>query len=175
MDLFESVIKPRHYCNIYRSSDDLQKTIAEYFKTGLKKNELCICITSDDLTEMGLKKAMQKNGIAFESAISAGKLEIHHYKTWYLNDGVFDKGRVLKAWEDKILKALADGYSGVRVTGSADWISPEMFSVAAQYEKEFDGLANKYPIVGVCNYSREQTDDKALVQAMSNHNGSFFC
>ena len=106
MDLFESVIKPRHYCNIYRSSDDLQKTIAEYFKTGLKKNELCICITSDDLTEMGLKKAMQKNGIAFESAISAGKLEIHHYKTWYLNDGVFDKGRVLKAWEDKILKAL---------------------------------------------------------------------
>src|SRR5580700_3192237 len=49
-------------------------------------------------------------------------IEIVAAREWYLPDDTFDLKRMIASWNEKLARASAKGYAGVRVTGDTAWL-----------------------------------------------------
>lgn len=106
-----------HFCQFYRTKQDLLDVLVPYFQKGLENNEKCIWVTSEFLTTeeaiTALKKAVPKLTKYFDN----NQIEIFPYTEWYLVEGKFELKRMLNNWVNKHDEALRDGYEGLRVSG----------------------------------------------------------
>src|SRR4030042_1191811 len=111
-----------HFCQFYQTRQDLLDILIPYFKAGLENNEFCMWVTAEPLSSREANKAMTKTMPDFAKYLAKGQIEIVSHDKWYLQDGVFDSQAVLDGWIDKLDKALAKGYDGLRLTGNTFWL-----------------------------------------------------
>jgi hypothetical protein len=81
--------------------------LVPYFQAGLENNEFCLWATSDPLGAEEAREEMEKAMPGFAQCVESGQIEIVPHDRWYLQDGVFDSERVIRAWVDKLDRALA--------------------------------------------------------------------
>jgi len=65
-----------HFCQFYRTKEDLIDILVPYFKTGLENNEFCMWITSTPLKVKEAKAALGEVVKDLEERISKGQIEI---------------------------------------------------------------------------------------------------
>jgi C4-dicarboxylate-specific signal transduction histidine kinase len=79
-------------------------------------------------------------------------IEIVAARDWYLQGGAFDLKRVITGWHEKLDRALASGYAGVRVTGDTAWLEKKDWKDFCEYEEALnDSVANQRLAV-LCTY-----------------------
>src|SRR5439155_7250813 len=79
-------------------------------------------------------------------------IEIVAARDWYLHDGTFDLKRVISGWNEKLARASARGYAGVRVTGDTAWLEKKDWKDFCEYEESLnDSIANQRLAV-LCTY-----------------------
>jgi PAS domain S-box-containing protein len=158
-----------HFCQFYKTKQDLLDILVPYFKTGLEGNEFCMWITAAPLKENEIKKAMSKAMPDFNQYIAKGQIEIMPYDKWYLQDGVFDLQRVLDGWIDKLNQALAKGYSGLRLTGNTFWIERKDWTSFTDYEAAVSDIIGKYKMLALCTYSLGKCTAADVLDVVRNH------
>jgi len=158
-----------HFCNFFLTTEDLIETLVPYFKAGLENNEFCMWITSGPLDEKEAGLAIHRSMPDFYTYLNKGQIEILPHTKWYLQNGVFDKQRVLNLWLDKLEQALNKGYDGMRVTGSTDWLERKDWESWVEYERQINKVIGKYPILAVCNYGLLQHDSFQITDGILNH------
>src|SRR2546427_4621800 len=112
-----------HCCHLYETKRDLIDILVPYFKAGLENSEFCIWVVSDPLNEDEARSALGRAVPALDRHLAAGDIEIHPHSQWYFKSGVFDSARALDAWKEKLHRALAKGYSGLRGNGNETWLT----------------------------------------------------
>src|SRR5574339_1069720 len=117
-----------HFCLFYETREDLLDFFIPFFKAGLEHQEFCLCVASEPLIAEEAEQAMRDAFPDFGRYVAEGQLEITPRTDWYLKDGRFDEQRVLRGWIDKLDKALAKGFSGLRFAANflldkPDWES----------------------------------------------------
>src|ERR1700682_1087802 len=112
-----------HFCQFFETKQDLLDILIPYFRTGLENNELCLWSVYDPLDEREARDALGRVVPDLSQPIAAGDLQIVSYWEWYLQDGVFYEDRVINGWKQQLAQARARGYSGLRVSGSAAWLT----------------------------------------------------
>ena len=112
--IIEDVPWGTHFCQFYQTTEDLIDILVPYFKTGLENNEFCMWVTSQPLEVEEAKEALRKVVPDIDVYLKKGQLEIISYSHWYVKEGAFDSDRVLNGWVEKLNKALANGYDGLR-------------------------------------------------------------
>jgi hypothetical protein len=55
-------------------------------------------------------------------------------------------------WRDKLSAVLAQGYTGVRVSGDALWIDPDQWNNFYEYEYKLNNLLKGKPVTVLCTY-----------------------
>ena len=140
-----------------------------YFKTGLENNELCVWITSEDLTEKEAKTKLKSNIKNFNRYLERGQIEIISYKDWYLKDGEFDFQRVLDGWIEKYNYAIAKGYNGMRVSGNTAWIEHKLWNDFAEYEEEINNVVGNYRMIVLCTYSLDKCGITEILDVVKSH------
>ena len=100
----------------YESKEDLLDTVGPYFKAGLESNEFCLWAPSDPLTVEEARLGLSRRIPDFDRQLAAGNMEIAPGRECYLDGERFDR-----AWDEKLRGALAKGYDGMRVSGTAFW------------------------------------------------------
>jgi PAS domain S-box-containing protein len=158
-----------HFCQFYRTKQDLIDILVPYFKAGLENNEFCMWITSEPLVVAETKKAMTKAVPGFKKYLSKGQIEIIPYEEWYLLEGTFDDDRVLKGWVDKLEQALAKGYSGLRLTGNTFWLERNHWDAFTEYEAKVNDVIGKYQMLAICTYCLDKCDGNAVIDVVKNH------
>jgi len=158
-----------HFCQFYRTKEDLLDILVPYFKVGLENNEFCMWITSKPLVTEEAEKALRKALPHFDQYREKGQIEIGTHTDWYLKDDTFDFRRVLDAWIDKLNQALTKGYDGMRVTGNTAWLEQKDWKSFTEYEKELNNVIGKYRIIAICSYSIDRCSAPDVIDVVSNH------
>jgi PAS domain S-box-containing protein len=158
-----------HFCQLYRTKQDLIDILVPYFKAGLENNEFCMWVTSEPLVVTEARKAMREAIKGFSKYERKGQIEILPYDEWYLVEGSFDDERVLNGWVGKLEQALARGYAGLRLTGNTFWLERNHWRAFTEYEAEVDAVIGLYRMIALCTYNLNKCDGTAVIDVVKNH------
>lgn len=158
-----------HFCQFYKTKEDLLSILVPYFKAGLGNNEFCMWVTSDPLNSedaiAGLKKEVQD----LDAYIERGQIEILDYKEWYTKTGKFEAGPVLQAWVEKEAQAIKNGFDGLRLSGNTFWLERKDWKKFADYEMAINAVIGKYKMLALCTYSLDKCDASDVIDVVSSH------
>ncbi len=169
IDIIDDVPWGTHFCQFYENKEDLIEVLVPYFKTGLENNEFCMWVTSQPLEVEDAKEALRKTVPNIDVYLEKGQLEIIFYFHWYVKDGIFDSDRVLNGWVEKLNKALANGYDGLRLTGNTFWLEKEDWNDFVDYEKNVDSVIGNYQMIALCTYNLDRCNATEIIDIVINH------
>jgi DNA-binding CsgD family transcriptional regulator len=141
-----------HFCLFYETKDDLLDMVVPYFRAGLDSNEFCMWAVSEPLTEAEAAAALRRAIPGFDRYPADQSIEIVPGREWYLKEGGVDPGRIAGSWHEKLNRALAAGYEGLRVSGNAFWLGSQYWQDFYDYEEELDGSTAGQPMILLCTY-----------------------
>jgi len=169
IDIIEDVSWGTHFCQFYQTMEDLIDILVPYFKAGVENNEFCMWVTSKPLEVETAKEALRKAVPDIDVYLENGQLEIISYDHWYVIDSAFDSDRVLNGWVEKLNKALANGYDGLRLTGNTFWLEKEDWNDFVDYEKEVDRVLGSYQMIALCTYNLDRCNATEIIDVVINH------
>jgi PAS domain S-box-containing protein len=169
IDVLGGVPWGTHFCQFYKTKQDLIDILVPYFKAGLESNEFCMWVTSEPLMVAEAEEAMRGAVSAFDKYLRRGQIEIIPYNEWYLLGGTFDDDRVLNGWVSKLEQALARGYSGLRLSGNTFWLERNHWQAFTEYEAKVNNIIGKYRMLAACTYSLDRCDGTAVIDVVKNH------
>jgi len=158
-----------HFCQFYRTPQDLLDTLVPYFKAGLENNEYCMWVTSEPLSVKDAVAALRQAMPDFEHYAAKGSIEILPYSEWYMKDDHFDQARVLNGWIGRLNQALAKGYDGLRLTGNTFWLESSQWQDFKAYENVVNNVIGNYRMIAACTYSLDKCGVSEVIDVVQNH------
>lgn len=158
-----------HFCQFYKTRQDLMDILVPYFMAGLKNNEFCMWVTSKPLSDRQALKALRDVLPDIDDYLEKGQIEIIPHTGWYLEDGVFDARRILRGWIDRCHKARARGYDGLRLSGNTFWLENKDWKSFVEYEGEIGKSIGEYDMIAMCTYSIDRCSAAEIIDVVTNH------
>lgn len=169
IDVIGNIPWGTHFCQFYETTQDLVDLLVPYFQAGLEDNEFCMWITSEPLVVAEAEEVMRKAVKNFEEYVRQGRIEIIPHDEWYLPEGVFDDDRVLKGWVSKLERALARGYSGLRLSDSTFWLERNHWHAFTEYEAKVNNAIGRHRMLALCTYCLDRCNGAAVIDVIKNH------
>jgi len=169
IDVIGSVPWGTHFCQFYQTKQDLIDILVPYFKAGLEDNEFCMWVTSEPLMTVEVQETMREAVADFDEYLRNGQMEVLSYQDWYLLGGTFDDDRVLRGWVSKLERALARGFSGLRLTGNTFWLERNHWHAFTEYEAKVNDVIGRYRMLAICTYSLDKCDGADVIDVVRNH------
>jgi C4-dicarboxylate-specific signal transduction histidine kinase len=141
-----------HFCHFYETKEDLLDTLVPYFKAGLERQECCLWVLSEPLTEEEARHALRQAVPDLDRYLADGSIEFLLGREWYLQGGTFDLARVTSGWNAKLAHALARDYAGIRVTGNTAWLEKKDWSDFCEYEDAVNASITNQRMTVLCSY-----------------------
>lgn len=158
----------KHFCQFYKTKNDLIDILIPYLEAGLKKNEYCLWVTSDMITpEEAIASLKEMPG--FEESLEKGQIEILTTNEWYLKNGTFNPQEVLQGWIEKYNLAMSKGFNGMRLTGDTIWLEKDDWVEFTEYEKDVTDALSKLRVIALCTYPLEKCGPEEILDVVSNH------
>jgi len=178
-----------HFCQLYRTKNDLLDVLIPYFKSGLENNEFCIWVMPQVLEAEEAKEVLKKAIPDIYAYLEKGQLEIipctHRYvkdddvkdddvkdddvKDDDVKDDVFDSESALSRWVKKVNQALAGGYDGVRLGGNAFWPEKSDWNNFIANEEKTDRTIRNYRMISLCTYSLNSLEATGIIDVLAKH------
>ncbi|HUV05763.1 MAG TPA: SpoIIE family protein phosphatase [Armatimonadota bacterium] len=169
IDVIGDVPWSTHFCQFYKTKQDLTDILVPYFKAGLESNEFCMWVTSEPLTVDEAESALRDAIPDLDDYLLRGQIDILPYIEWYLKEGVFNEQRVLDGWVDKLNQALAKGYDGLRLSGNTFWLEEAHWADFAAYEATVNSVIGSYRMLALCTYSLDKCGASEIAEVVGNH------
>jgi DNA-binding CsgD family transcriptional regulator len=142
-----------HCCHFYESSKDLLDTLVPYFGSGLENREFCVWAIHAPLTGEEVRRALRAGVPNGDRYLADGSIEIVQSRQWYLKRGTLALAKAMRGWDEKLARALARGYAGVRINGDAGWLKRPQWKRFSEYERSLNELLARKAMIAVCSYS----------------------
>jgi len=169
IDIIGKIPWGTHFCQFYKTKEDLIDVLVPYLKSGLENNEFCMWVTSEPLSAEEAKRSLGREIPNLDYYLEKGQIEIISYTEWYVIEGDFDSDRVLNGWVSKLNQALKDGYEGLRLTGNTFWLEKEGWNDFVEYEEAVDNVIGKYQMIALCTYSLDRCTAAEIIDVINNH------
>ena len=158
-----------HFCYFYNNKYELLDLLVPYFQVGLKNNEFCVWITSEDLSHDFAKNALKEAIIDFDDYLKKGQIEILPYSKWYLKNNEFNFEKVIEKGLNYLDRAITNGYSGLRATGDIRWIKKKDLDRIIEYEIHVNNIIKNYKIISICTYPISRFSKIELLEIAGSH------
>jgi hypothetical protein len=110
----------RHICAFLHSADEEYQVLLPFIKEGLRRGEKAYHIVDPELSEEH-RRQLHAAGIDVPATEQSGQLELHHWLEVYLQDGRFERDRMLRCVSEVIEQGQRPGYPQTRTAGHAEW------------------------------------------------------
>ena len=141
-----------HFCLFYETLMDLLEPLVSYCKAGLESQEFCLWAVAAPLTGEDVTHALKRAVPNFDRYLNDQSIEIVLARDWYLQNGRFDRKRVTGGWNEKLSRASARGYAGVRVTGDSAWLEKQDWKDFCEYEDSINHSIENQHLTVLCTY-----------------------
>jgi PAS domain S-box-containing protein len=158
-----------HFCQFYRTADDLADALVPFFRAGLDNNEQCIWVTCEPLSTEEARAALTRAAPDLDERLQSGQVEILDFGDWYLRGGEQDVDAVLNKWIARKEEALARGYSGLRVSGNSCRIETQQWRDFAAYEAKVNACLREHRILALCSYHLDRCTGTQAMDVLRNH------
>jgi hypothetical protein len=141
-----------HACHFFNTRDELVAALVPYSLAGLRNNERCIWVTAPPLPQREAVQALSAAWDGTDDAIRAGALRILDFDHFYASPERLKGRELVQVLLEEEERALADGYSGLRLAGNASFLDPENWPAFLEYEQALTGCISSRRIVALCSY-----------------------
>src|SRR6202166_1318034 len=141
-----------HFCVFYETKADLLEMTVAYCKAGLQSQEFCLWVVAEPIAVEDARRALKEAVPDFDRYFADRSIEIVRAYDWYLQDGTFDLNRVIRGWNEKLARASARGYAGVRVTGDTAWLEKRDWKDFCEYEESLNQAVVNQRLAVLCTY-----------------------
>jgi len=141
-----------HFCLFYDTKADLLDMLTSYCKAGLESEEFCLWVVAEPLTIEEAMDALKDAVPDIDRYLADSSIEIVSACDWYLQGGTFDLKRVTGGWHEKLARASARGYAGVRVTGDTAWLEKKDWKDFCEYEEGLNAAVANQRLAVLCTY-----------------------
>jgi PAS domain S-box-containing protein len=152
LDVVGDIAWGTHCCLFYETTADLLGTVVSYCQAGLESHEFCLWVIAAPVTQEEAVRALRQAVPEIDRHLADGSIEIVAARDWYLPDGTFDLERVIRGWNDRLARALANGYAGVRVTGDTAWLEQKYWKDFCDYEESLNVAIANQRLAVLCTY-----------------------
>ena len=94
--------------------------MVSFVRQGLELGEKVLYLKNGPADEW-LLDDLASAGIPYEKYLQDGQLCLLSQEETYLLDGLFDPDRMIRMLQDETERALAEGFTALRVAGGTDW------------------------------------------------------
>jgi PAS domain S-box-containing protein len=169
IDIIGDVPSGTHFCQFYRTKEDLMDIVVPYLKTGLENNELCLWITSEPLKAEEAKEALKRSFPDLDIYLERGQIEIVPETHFYVKEGVFDPEKALNIGVEMLNRTVADGYCGLRTSGNISWLKKADWDNFTGYEEKIDSAIGSFKLIAMCSYPLDKCDAAEIIDVVTNH------
>jgi C4-dicarboxylate-specific signal transduction histidine kinase len=158
-----------HFCLFYETKEDLLGTSIPYCKSGLESEEFCLWVVAEPLTIEEATNALKDAMPGLDRYLADSSIEITSARNWYLQGGTFDLKRVTDGWHEKLARASARGYAGVRVTGDTAWLAKKDWKHFYEYEEGLNEAVANQRLAVLCTYPLAQCGALEILDVVRTH------
>src|SRR5580700_1515343 len=158
-----------HFCLFYETRADLLETLVSYCKAGLESQEFCLWVVAEPLAVEDAKRALKRAVPDLDQYLADQSIEIVAARDWYLQDGEFDLNRVISGWNEKLARASARGYAGVRVTGDTAWLEKKDWKNFCEYEESLNQAVANQRLAVLCTYPLAACGAAEILDVVRSH------
>jgi hypothetical protein len=136
---------------------------------GLSRGARCLFVgTPEDFEH--LCGDLELLGICSRKAIARTALTFATCEEIYLEDGAFDGARTLRRYDDRIDRALAEGFSGLRTTAELHTLPDDIeWRKIVQYEAQVNEHFARRPVSGLCRYPTSLVPPERVRDVLRTH------
>jgi anti-anti-sigma regulatory factor len=148
-----------HLLLLHDTDEQRVSGLTAWVRRGLERGEKIIYAEAAT-TSSPVLQSLQEHGIDGAGAVRDGSLEVHAFDDLSPSSGEWDV----------VPRALAEGFSAVRVSGEAS-AALTRFPPEAHlgYERQMDDLVRTQPVHALCQYSRATTTGARLTGTIAVH------
>lgn len=169
IDIIGDVPWGTHFCQFYKTKDDLVDILVPYFKAGLENNEFCMWICWDPLRSEEAKNALEENAKDLNGYIAKGQIEIVDYSRKQIEKEGSSFSKMKQFWIDKEKQALENGFDGLRLARNTLWLEKKEWNDFRQYEAQVDEIIKKHKMLALCPYSLDKCGPAEMIDVILNH------
>ncbi|MBV1757972.1 MAG: MEDS domain-containing protein [Dethiosulfatibacter sp.] len=157
-----------HMVILYEEEEEVVEYLTAYIHSSLRHNERCIYITGDSDTNLVLEQIKKLN----HGEEITGELVLMERDDAYSKDGTFDPDSMIALLKLLAEEAVADGYSGLAVTGEISWLLDyhNGRELIIEYEwKLNEYVFGRYPVSALCRYNMNKFSDDMIINIIQLH------
>lgn len=162
-----------HSCHFYRDRRQLIEALVPYTLAGLHAKERCILIASPPLPAHELVRELRQAWDGVEEAMDADALRVIDFDRWYLNAAGLKSEDLVQLWLQEEAQALADGHTGLRVSGNISFLTPDQWPAFMAYERSVSANFFDRRIIALCSYVLEECTPDQRDQVLRAHGCAF--
>jgi hypothetical protein len=91
---------------------------------------------------------------------------------WYGDPAALKAEEIIARCIDEEERALADGFSGLRITGNTSFVPRETWGGLMEFEKKFHQRIRNRRIVACCSYHAHQCQPVDVLEVASRHDAA---
>lgn len=160
-----------HLCHFYETAADLADCLVPYFKAGLENNEACLWVTAPPLGANDATTALRAAVPDLDQRLRCGQIEIVDVRDYCAQSGQLDPRPLLESLLAKKDRALAQGYAGLRASGSICWHKPtgDEWRRLTDYEALLNACLHEHRILGLCSYHLDCCNAANTIDVVRSH------
>jgi signal transduction histidine kinase len=139
-----------HFCLFYETKEDLLDTLVSYCRSGLENGEYCLWVVAGYFTVDEARDALRELVPDLDRHLADSNLELVPTRDWFGRGGMFEHQRARDNWFERLDRAGARRYRGVRATGDTTWLAKKDWNHWCDFEdgmnEVFRGLVSSLPI-----------------------------
>ncbi len=166
----ESYLTASHVCCLYDTDAEHNAVVARFVRDGLVRNEKVISILDVD------ERTPFLNSLAFDdemviSAVTQGQLILTATDETYLAGSAFHSTQMITQLARETQTALAEGYTGLRVTSDMEWVHRRSIPIAEliRYEAVVNDFFAQHRCMGLCRYHKFSFPTAVLMDIVALH------
>ena len=159
-----------HLCCLYQTEEEHRAMLTPFLRNGLERNEKVIYI-GDVRTANVIEGYLRDDGLYVKDYFERGQLKILGAGDAYTKSGVFDPEGMIALLQKETARAVAEGYSALRVTGEMTWALRGVpgSDRLMEYEAKLNRFFPFNKCSAVCQYDMRQFGPGILVDVLSTH------
>ena len=160
----------RHVCAFFNSEDEEYRVLLPFIKDGFLCGDKAVHIVNPDQRQRHLAR-LKAAAIDVDSATESGQLDLRVNTDTYLQDGAFDKQRMLQSFEQMASGNINGQFPLSRILCRMDWASadPSQMLDLVEFESRVNKVWERHDDAVICTYHLSKFGGEAVIDIMRTH------
>jgi len=160
----------RHVCAFFNSDEEEYRVLLPFIKDGLHSGERAVHVVNPEQREEHLRRLVSE-GVDTSATLKSGQLELKNDTDTYLRDGLFDKERMIKVFEQMASGNDSGGFPSSRIICRMDLgaNSAPRNENLSEVESRINDVWCRHDDIVICTYHLSKFGGETVIDIMRTH------